>query len=635
MGLSSIGNEFYDAGICVEAYKTNLNVDHCKFDQTNYSGKSKVGIFASNWKSLNSMVVNIGLRHAQDLTTLQNDFTNSTVSIDVKQGVDANIFDNRITGGTTGIRLNEVKFKEIKLVNNEINYANDYGILLTSCANSDIYIYNNTIRAGTNSFNPLYETQRGISVLSKSLITSNLLIDHNEIENCRLGIQLRHHEGGYISNNIIKYNISDPEILASTSPYYRKGIVLEWCRGASIRSLNTVSRDASLNTGDPAVNDKLIGIFASLSSDYFTDNATINLPTGFKINGNCNGAQFRCNVLESCNEGFRLVNPLLQAQGDSLFPSGNKWMNWGSSNEHIKSVLLGLFTPTNIDWWYDPNKPDETPSIKPGYVFDKFTSGSSSCIDEDCPGCLLDRIHAYIQESNDTTINEEYRYYNQDLAYSLLKDSLQLMYSGATYDAELQNFYNLMSLSNLGQLSNVQDLLKDDDIAAAYLLNESINPENLIEQNTQEVNRVVIAQDRDSICLTQEQKNILLPIAYQLPILGGEAVYRARTLLGIDLDESILASRFATNYDDMSFENYQLYPNPNNGSFSINYTLQKDERAQITIMDAMGKLLQTVQLSNEGNFKRINLTNQQNGFYFVTLSSNLGSLMSWKLIIHK
>jgi hypothetical protein len=411
--------------------------------------------------------------------------------------------------------------------------------------------------------------------------------------------------------------------------------VLEWCRGASIRSLNTVSRDASLNTGDPAVNDKLIGIFASLSSDYFTDNATINLPTGFKINGNCNGAQFRCNVLESCNEGFRLVNPLLQAQGDSLFPSGNKWMNWGSSNEHIKSVLLGLFTPTNIDWWYDPNKPDETPSIKPGYVFDKFTSGSSSCIDEDCPGCLLDRIHAYIQESNDTTINEEYRYYNQDLAYSLLKDSLQLMYSGATYDAELQNFYNLMSLSNLGQLSNVQDLLKDDDIAAAYLLNESINPENLIEQNTQEVNRVVIAQDRDSICLTQEQKNILLPIAYQLPILGGEAVYRARTLLGIDLDESILASRFATNYDDMSFENYQLYPNPNNGSFSINYTLQKDERAQITIMDAMGKLLQTVQLSNEGNFKRINLTNQQNGFYFVTLSSNLGSLMSWKLIIHK
>jgi hypothetical protein len=633
LGLSSIGNEFYDAGICVEAYKTNLNVDHCKFDQTNFSGKSKVGIFASNWKSLNPMVVNIGLRHAQDLTTLQNDFTNSTVSIDVKQGVDANIFDNRITGGTTGIRINEVKFKEIKLVNNEINYANDYGILLTSCANSDIYIYNNSIRAGTNSFNPLYETQRGISVLSKGLITSNLLIDHNEIENCRLGIQLRHHEGGYVSNNIIKYNISDAEILASTTPYYRKGIVLEWCRGASIRSLNTVSRDASLNTGDPSVNDKLIGIFASLSSDYFTDNATINLPTGFKINGNCNGAQFRCNVLESCNEGFRLVNPLLQAQGDSLYPNGNNWLNWGATNEHIKDVSNGFVQP--FKWWYDPNKPNETPGIIPGYVVLKPTNGSSGCIDEDCPGCLIDRIHAYIQESNDTTINEEYRYYNQDLAYSLLKDSLQLMYSGATYDAELQNFYTLMSLSNLGQLSNVQDLLKDDDIAAAYLLNEAINPENLIEQNTQEVNRVVIAQDRDSIYLTQEQKNILLPIAYQLPILGGEAVYRARTLLGIDLDESLLASRFATNGETVSMDNYHLYPNPNNGSFSINYTLQKDERAQITIMDAMGKLLQTEQLSYESNFKRINLASQPRGIYIVTLSSNLGSTKNWKVIILK
>ena len=149
------------------------------------------------------------------------------------------------------------------------------------------------------------------------------------------------------------------------------------------------------------------------------------------------------------------------------------------------------------------------------------------------------------------------------------------------------------------------------------------------------MNRVIIAQDRDSIYLTQEQKNILLPIAYQLPILGGEAVYRARTLLGIDLDESLLASRFATNYDDMSFENYQLYPNPNNGSFTINYTLHQDEIAQITVMDAVGKKVRIEQLSNEGNFKRINLTNQQNGIYFVTLSSNLGILKSWKVIILK
>ena len=149
------------------------------------------------------------------------------------------------------------------------------------------------------------------------------------------------------------------------------------------------------------------------------------------------------------------------------------------------------------------------------------------------------------------------------------------------------------------------------------------------------MNRVVIAQDRDSIYLTQEQKNILLPIAYQLPILGGEAVYRARTLLGIDLDESLLSSKFATNYVDMSFESYLLYPNPNNGSFTINYALQKDEISQVAVMDAMGKKVRIEQLSNESNIKRINLTNQQNGIYFVTLSSNLGSTKNWKVIILK
>lgn len=149
------------------------------------------------------------------------------------------------------------------------------------------------------------------------------------------------------------------------------------------------------------------------------------------------------------------------------------------------------------------------------------------------------------------------------------------------------------------------------------------------------MNRVVIAQDRDSIYLTQEQKNILLPIAYQLPILGGEAVYRARTLLGIDLDESLLASRFLTNGETISLDNYHLYPNPNNGSFTIKYSLQQDEIAQFMIMDALGKSLQTEQLSNENNFKRVNLTGQQNGIYFVTLKSNLGTTKNWKVIILK
>ena len=49
--------------------------------------------------------------------------------------------------------------------------------------------------------------------------------------------------------------------------------------------------------------------------------------------------------------------------------------------------------------------------------------------------------------------------YDRLIVYRQLKDSLQLMYSGSTYDLTLQNFFNLMALGNTGYLENVKDAL--------------------------------------------------------------------------------------------------------------------------------------------------------------------------------
>ena len=60
-----------------------------------------------------------------------------------------------------------------------------------------------------------------------------------------------------------------------------------------------------------------------------------------------------------------------------------------------------------------------------------------------------------------------------------------------------------------------------------------------------------------------------------------------------------------------------IYPNPNNGVFSIK---TNTENAKIKIYDLMGKLLHTQKLNN--NHENINLSNITKGLYIVELYTN-------------
>jgi predicted nucleic acid-binding Zn-ribbon protein len=90
---------------------------------------------------------------------------------------------------------------------------------------------------------------------------------------------------------------------------------------------------------------------------------------------------------------------------------------------------------------------------------------------------------------------------------------------------------------------------------------------------------------------------------------------------GITLNESIKAS---------------LYPNPNNGSFIVSYDLQKETNIDILVSDISGKVVYKVALDDLNNLQTINLSDVQNGIYFVQLV-NKDSKLFWtnKVIISK
>lgn len=72
-----------------------------------------------------------------------------------------------------------------------------------------------------------------------------------------------------------------------------------------------------------------------------------------------------------------------------------------------------------------------------------------------------------------------------------------------------------------------------------------------------------------------------------------------------------------------------VYPNPNNGEFTINYKLD----IELSIVNELGQIVRTVSLNSTNRYE-VNIANLSNGIYFVTGQSN-GQVIKQKIIVAK
>ncbi len=68
----------------------------------------------------------------------------------------------------------------------------------------------------------------------------------------------------------------------------------------------------------------------------------------------------------------------------------------------------------------------------------------------------------------------------------------------------------------------------------------NFNPANLMDANSKFVNTICLQHAGDTITYDSLQRIQLFAIAYQVPMIGGEAVYRARAILKLDVDDTQL-----------------------------------------------------------------------------------------------
>jgi len=122
----------------------------------------------------------------------------------------------------------------------------------------------------------------------------------------------------------------------------------------------------------------------------------------------------------------------------------------------------------------------------------------------------------------------------------------------------------------------------------------------------------------------------LIPIAYQLPELGGEAVYRARAILGIDFDDYLVANRTSTAVNIQS--QFIIFPNPGNGEFTIRSIGQSLENTEIEICDNLGRVVYRKVNREQANAINIDMRSQSIGVYALHIKQGTNNLYTTKIV---
>ena len=94
---------------------------------------------------------------------------------------------------------------------------------------------------------------------------------------------------------------------------------------------------------------------------------------------------------------------------------------------------------------------------------------------------------------------------------------------------------------------------------------------------------------------------------------------------GCTTNGNVVVSQFTNTQQPMSnLANFNVFPNPNRGTFTIDLDFSRNEQVEISIYNAVGQQVYTYTGENTTFDLPIDLGRQSNGVYFVTLTTNEG-----------
>ncbi len=584
--------------------------------------------------------VNVG----DGLTNYKNTFTNCRFGV-VATGGFVNSKSNTFTNCTYAFTSENPMSNSVANQNTLTNCS--YGISMSDVTppgnNKNITITGNTIA------NPVYF---GIQVqnISSSTTAEKVVVAANEIT----------------------YNTINP-----SGSIVRRSIWINAAPGITV-SCNKVNNLTADNTNAVTNSQirhddrtKTLGI-----AIYNTANATIKqntmskMGTGIWGEGNLGTTQFTFNVNTKSYWGIyfnpSVVNTIVD-QGISTFGSGNTWTdfvnsyNYPDAEKNYRITGTVQFSGQKKRWYYwnvanqIPNITGTNPAINsmqqilvagnPISIPACPTTGGGGGTESSASSNTLEMNEVaspntsllYVSQlattsAAETVISEEESTYTQLAAYKLVNEQPSLVQNA---NPAINEYYSTLMQTNAPTFGNVGQLYKAQNIDAAITANDAISAVNTIERNTQYVNKVVLNYLAKGVQIPEEDLDQLHQIALQQPYFGGEAVYRAKTIL--NRSNSAVSTMSNLNMPKLNNEeetqNLSVYPNPASDRLYVNLPYNENiSVTKVAVYNVFGQLIHTFNNLEESTYMELNTADLNNGIYFVVAYTSDGKQHNAKFI---
>ncbi len=248
------------------------------------------------------------------------------------------------------------------------------------------------------------------------------------------------------------------------------------------------------------------------------------------------------------------------------------------------------------------------------------------------------------------TLSAEFLLRDSIYCFHQLKANDTLLHLGNSDDTLYQAFYDFALTGNIGKFEEVNNLILDSlmaDTTSAEFVNQNIYPKCTSEENKQLANAIYLNKAKNDSDTTKTEHYEydstevfqLNNVAYQNPMTGGAAVYQSRAMLFIDILDEVLeiSSKSLVIHNSEATKNhgFKLYPNPNNGNFTLEYDIEDTSVGVFYLYDLSGRLVKYQVLNSQNKIETINATELNAGAYYYLIKIGDNKVKTDKLIIVK
>lgn len=632
--LANNQNEFYKMAKSIISTASDVNIFNNYFNESFYYASGNDPIINSDYEPED---VAIFIKRPYDPNPPQQN--NYAIQNKVNIGGTASNQSNIFNTQNVGIYGFDT---QVHIKNNTFSNQRFTAIHLKDLYNSDIN--NNSITMENNfmAINNLYNS----SILTENSLASayvKLNINNNTINNTRTGINTRNCNGdnGYyyanIKNNIINFNTVTP---TSNNRYF--GISASNCNFAVIESNSMV-----YGTNPPSsFHEGLYGIYLSSTTNAKVSlNRSGRVGDGIYIAGSSSGSQYFCNDLDKCWYGFYFNNATLSHQLLNPFgnntTSDNYWYDIPPvTNTTALRRMEGLMATGNqINWRHRALTNDINNTYSPYIVslsdplYQSISPIQNQSANTNCfawfvlsnvasRDALLGNI--VTNSMNYQLLPDENEYMGKEYAYKELDNNPASLMMFVPEDTTYQNFYTTTKQGNIGKNDEVCKAINARDYSTAINQNNAIVPQNAIENNRKTIHGIYLQTLINNDTLSVSDSITLMTIAMQTPFTGGDAVYSARVILGIDplqynLDYAKPPVRQILNDTKAKAK---VYPNPACDQLSVELSTTTEGIASIEIYDLNGKLCYQTHINASQQLQTIDIGSIKKGIYNIRITAN-------------